>query len=648
MAEKNRTTLEIAVDDRALKGLRATFDKAFAPASVKAQLVAQEKLLLTTTRLRVELEKIAKLQRGRRGGGTAPSGGGAGGGTAPSGGGGGGTAPAGGGGGTAPATGGGAGGGGTAPGGGGSGFGRNYDRTQDRLHGRKEKEEPSFLKRTGAVALGTYLGNKASNAGSAAASGSGVVSGLARGLIPFFGEALGSAIDHASSLAEKAAGIDAARAGAFGQTGMTGGQYPGMAGLGIGPSEAVGMAASVARESGMRGDDARLPGLVKGATRLERATGIKSAPLVGAMQTAGGSSDLAGKVLTSAITAALDTGMRKSKLPDLVASIASEIAELRSKGMQVDPDGMSKAMRTMGAVTGMKGEPIEHMAKTAMDTLRGAGGQQGFMAALAMNTAMKTGKSPYEAAMDLQEHPEKYLGEIMKEVNARGGTAEGRAMAYKEWMPDLSNREALAMAKGTVPDRLSTPTTAGYDYVGGELGKNKPGLAANQAGIEATEIAGGYEVAKPMFHVKHLETEIGIKAAKYAAPIAEQGAKKLTEYGAAFSKGPEAVLALVGSDIKSLFSGLMNIGADIAKSVSDALSNVKWGEVFSIMATDFKSMMSEIMDWFHSGNANMHRGPHGEAIPDFAAGGPVSMMQRDTRMPSRDGVIDARYQLGVG
>jgi hypothetical protein len=92
----------------------------------------------------------------------------------------------------------------------------------------------------------------------------------------------------------------------------------------------------------------------------------------------------------------------------------------------------------------------------------------------------------------------------------------------------------------------------------------------------------------------------------------------------------------------------MNIGADIAKSVSDALSNVKWGEVFSIMATDFKSMMSEIMDWFHSGNANMHRGPQGEAIPDFAAGGPVSMMQRDTRMPSRDGVIDARYQLGVG
>jgi len=647
MTDKNRTTLEIAVDDRALKGLRATFDRAFAPASVRAQLVAQEKLLKTTTRLRMELERIAKLQG--RTGGAAPAGGGGG-----DGGGGGGTAPAGGGG-TAP----GGGGGGTAPGGGGGGggggFGRRVDRAMDRVHGRKQEKEPSFLNRTGATALGTFVGQRAAHAGTAAASGSGLVSGLARGLIPFVGEALGAAIDHAASLAEKAAAIDAARAGVFAQTGMTGGQYPGMARLGIGPSEAVGMAASVARESGMRGDDARLPDQIMRSTLLERATGIKSAPLFGAMETAGGSAALSENVLTTAITVALDTGMRKSKLPDLVDRIASGITELRTKGMQIDPEGMSNAMRIMGAVTGMQGEPVEHMAKTAMDTLRGVGGQQGFMAALAMNTAMKSGKSPYEAAMDLQENPEKYLGEIMKEVNARGGTAEGRAMAFKQWMPDLSDREALSMAQGTVPDKLKPDSEAGYDYVGGELNKYKPGWASTKAGIEQKEVSAGYKVAGDMFAVKETETALGIKAAKYAAPIADAGAKKVNEYGDAFTKGPEAVLTLIGSDIKSMFSGLLNIGADVAKAVSEALSGIEWGPVFKLMGEDFKAMLDKVMTVFNfRGAATGPAVPGGTpgtgggplSVPDPTYGG-VGAFNGVMRLPERGGTRPL-YELGVG
>jgi hypothetical protein len=301
--EKHKTVLEIAVEDRLLRRFGDTLKRVFSTEPIERHRRAQESLGKQLEKNKRTADTAARggAQRDPRTGQfVAGSGGGSGpGGTA-------GRAP------PPPRGGGGGGGGQRQP----LGFG-------------------GTALATGVGFMGGQMIGRGGAGMAAMARGQGATAG-ALGAIPVAGGFLSAAYQGAEALAGQSIAQGQAQAMTAGQTGMGNVGAMGMAKYGINRQQLPGKLAALAQQSGLRGED--LEAMAPEALRTEALTGISGGAMIGAAGAAGGdvSPEQAHTMTMDAISAGMDAGFRDAKLGQFIQSIASDIEQMRSRGIMID------------------------------------------------------------------------------------------------------------------------------------------------------------------------------------------------------------------------------------------------------------------------------------------------------------------------
>jgi hypothetical protein len=286
---RHRTVVEIGVDDREVRGLGQTMERAFSTRTVEAfersierTGRAMEKLTQAQARLIQQMARMEQAVARQERGPGAPAG-----------------AP----------------GGPGAPGGaggarrGGGGFGGTF----------------------GGSFAGTAAANLLTRAGGMAgamAQPQGFVGQMVSG-IPYIGPALGGAANAVQQLYGEFASRQIARSRAFGVTGIgggAGGGYGGLAGVGtrygIGPTEFPGTLAGLSQQTGMRG--AELAGAVPSLLRMQQTMGFGNiASIVGGAGAAGGTGEDVYSIILDAVTSGVQAGFREGRLDQFFQQFAA-------------------------------------------------------------------------------------------------------------------------------------------------------------------------------------------------------------------------------------------------------------------------------------------------------------------------------------
>lgn len=472
----------------------------------------------------------------------------------------------------------------------------------------------------GGVMLGNYA-SRAGGMGAAVMGGEGVTERFLGG-IPLFGQAMGAAVGAARRYAQEFISFRQSVVGTVGRTGFA----PGTGGEGLGrygfmPSELPQRFAGIAEASRMRGEGLREFG--REALIRERRFGIgaeSSAKLAGAIGvgTQGVDATRAQAAVQNAIKTGVAAGFRISDLGDVIDDIASDISQLRSKGIMVD-DASMMTLRAMFGATGkesLQGAAATSAAKAAEDVLRSAPERGDFGAALAMQLARKGGKTPYEAFEMLEKSPQELVPEFIKAITGMGGTEEAQAFGLRSaFQGKIGYRQARELIQASQAGTLSPEQIeTAFGKRTGELGEAAGVAEAQMGGAPATAAAmeakrlgyGGQAVAAiQQLQTQELElAELGVTIGKDIAKISAETIKwvnilkdrgvqgVISELGAIGEKPKRFVDVEPGAaipqedlqdrmiDLKNAIEGLTNafnsyVGA--AKSVGNTVTDVLEG-----------------------------------------------------------------------
>lgn len=496
-----KTTIELKVDDRDVRNLNKTVSRAFDEKSVKDFERAVERSSRAMAILATASTRAAKANYTAMGVGIGRGGG--------SGGGGGGI---------------GGGGGDTrelissireltavmranGPGGGGGG------------------KEESFLKRTGATALGTYLGNRVSQVGGAlggSVGGSGMTASIANA-IPLIGPAISGAINGIKSIYGEFVQQQTSQAQAIGTTGRDLGRFRGPAqSFGLDAGQAPGVLSEFSQQSQLTGRALTNQFATK-ALEYKMLGGIGNASsIVGAANTSGGKAENPERLMAQAVSAGIRAGIKDSKLSDYMGQVAGWTEQTRANGFNIAPESVLQMIEGYSKV-GLRGEAAIRSALSAAEALRtaGKGSSPSDMMAL-MGAGYGGGKSYYEARGALEKSPEKVLPQIMK-MMGQGGSTEGRMHMMEMMMPQLFGSMSVEnlekMANGDFSgfgDTLGTGESAGFMRGRGQF-RGKFGTAAHEAGVR--NVRAGQGGAPEVVDASHKIDKADLEAMKLMAPI---------------------------------------------------------------------------------------------------------------------------------
>lgn len=527
--------------------------------------------------------------------------------------------------------------------------------------GRDRQREPmGFFGTAAATGAGFVAGQAVSGASrgmAGIAGGYGATAG-ALGAIPLVGPALAAAWGAAEQLADAAISFGQATAGAAGITGL--GKFPaqrGLTELGIGRSELPGRMTALGQQSGLRGGE--LQRLGPGAMTLEALTGIRAGGMASALGTAGGSgsAERTFEMVNKAITSGMDAGFREGRLGQFVQDIATNIEQMRNRGMRIDPEGMPALVRLLGTrgMESLRAEAGMAAAQGMRAQVSSAGDRGDFYGALALEAVMgdinpetKKRYTPYEASLALEENPEKFIPKILDMIGSMGGDEQGKAMALRQFMPNLSKRQALELARTAQQggmaagfDAQSDVPDKAVDFVKEQRRATEDAFktAAAAAGLEDRRIGEGGKVVGDVLRVRGKETSMAGRAAPIGAGAADMMSGVLDRYSKAIASGDmDQILGVVMQDMSSMFDKIQEAFMHAADALVDKLTkgtigsaqelggeanrliNTAGGREQSLDAV--VSLLKAIVDWLNKISAQFG----GPRVEDVAKAGAAAAM----------------------
>lgn len=454
-----KTTIEVGVDDREIRGLDQTLHRAFDPqlvASFERMLErtnrSMERMVKTSERMSATLRRIAgeapplpPSVRARRGGGGGAGGGGFGGAAGAAGGGGG---------------------GGTA----GAALTSAISQLTQAVNRMGSQKQPGFLNRTLSTGFGTAMGmgmagragNAAANVAAGAAQGEGVIQRAVAG-VPYIGPFVGSALGGVQNYYQQHVQYQQQRAqavGTLGRSSLPQGQF---LRYGLDPGQAFGAAAPMAQAAGLSGADADAD-FFRTGLGLEKLGGVRTAPSVvraaGVGRQSMGGMDFAppgqtsSRLMLQAVSAGIETGVRKSRLGEFVQNAASILEQGRMKGINFELSqvlGLSRGLSGLGSEFG--GERSMSAAQRIIPAMQNFTPSGDFRSlAMLMGGGFgrgEGGKSYSEARLALEKDPSGSFTRMQNQIRTMaGGDPKLAGEIWDMYFSQMAGSYSQAMALG--------------------------------------------------------------------------------------------------------------------------------------------------------------------------------------------------------
>lgn len=339
------------------------------------------------------------------------------------------------------------------------------------------------------TAVGTFLGNTMSHA--AAMPGravnyaaqnapirEGFISGMLSG-IPYIGPVFGGAASAAQGYYADHVAQQQARARAFGGTGV-GAYSRGMkqAGMryGLGPSELPGVLQELAGASGVTG--AGLGERLPFALRMQHMAGVGIGASGGFMEASsmlGSRSSQHEQQRTEEMLATgLAMGIREAHLGEFLQQMAGSLNQMHSRGIMLAPEALAGMAHGIGAATrgarSFRGAAGQQAALGLTQMTQGLGERESMLDMLAVQQAGygQGGQGYWQSLMRLEENPNEVLSGLLGRVRGWGGDSEADRGAraatlynsFRQAGGQLSRRQAYELA-GLDSSQLSQFTGAG-------------------------------------------------------------------------------------------------------------------------------------------------------------------------------------------
>lgn len=407
---------------------------------------------------------------------------------------------------------------------------RSQQRQRD--DNRRQRDEDKRSRERGGGAGGTMLGTLGAHAvmrGNQLAGqmpyNEGFLSQMLSA-IPILGPAFGGAVGGAMSFWQSHAAQQIARTRAFGSTGLGGRAYGSQArggqglasmgvGFGYGPSELPGVLAGLGQASGMRGS--ALGGIAPRALALQAlggldmgATGsIANSVLAGTHGSSGlanmDAEDRTQTIITEAVAAGIMGGLREGRIGEALQQIGAAVTGMRSQGIMLDVGETLALMRGLGQMGGaFSGEAGVGAAQSITRGFAGAADREGVLSALAIRNRMQTTGEDYETAgRAIESNPVAAFRSVMSTLGQFRGTRGYETMLRNQFermgisisrgqahqLSNMSDDQLSAMS-GSTPGAESVVSdflTSRNEEVRGVLGtaRGEAGYEAQRAGIGA-------------------------------------------------------------------------------------------------------------------------------------------------------------------
>lgn len=273
--------------------------------------------------------------------------------------------------------------------------------------------------------------------------------------IPYLGPALGGVMNAANQYYNMYAGYSMQRAAA---AGVTGGAVaaPGLTRLGMALPQQMQFMQQLAQQSGRRGRS--LSAIASHEGELARYMGFHAGgTYIGGLEAGGmGPREDASTLLSEAIAVGLARGVREARIDQYLQATAQFAEQARTSGINLNPQAIETMMMQLpgGRGSGFRGRAGQQAALGIAQGLRGAGQGSDAFSFLAMRAAGYTGRegglSFMQAQLRLEEQPQEVFAVMMREMLARGGDPEAVAAFIQQGARglgiQLSTRQALSLA----------------------------------------------------------------------------------------------------------------------------------------------------------------------------------------------------------
>lgn len=552
---RHRTTIEVDVDDRAVRQLGQELERAIDPSHMAAFERSVERSNRAIERLTRATERMTRassaLARATIGGG--------------------------------------------GPGGGG-GVGR--------------PRGPGFIGRTAATALGTALGQGAvggrgarlAQMAGAPAGGEGFLGGMFN-MIPYAGPVLGAAIQGAQQYYGQYIAAQQARYGAFGATGVTPGGLVGgdLRRAGYGPLAQPGILSQMAQQTGRTGsaaglgDRTGLEGIVGGGARFQRALGVNPAAILRGAEVQGSVDDAPGLMMDT-MARVIEMGFRRSGWAQAVEGLSDLIGSMQRQGIQIDARSMLGLYAGLAAardpqgnqLPGLRGQAGAAFAQTVMQAGQNvAQGNRSFD--FLMLQAAGGGRGGSRTLMQARVFGEQHGGEVfynlLERLQGMGGanTAAGRQqLAYY-----LSENLGISADLATQLSQLDPEQIQAMRAASAQEGRGRGGVAdflareeariagpaeavETEAGLEAQRVDVGAIVSRRVQRIQRAEIALVQVFMPRALDLVNAVMDVAERLRAAFQEGgTAAVLAEAAQMMTALASGIATIAGGAVGSIAD-------------------------------------------------------------------------------
>lgn len=464
--------------------------------------------------------------------------------------------------------------------------------------------QTGFLRQVGATAVGGlisrslgprgYAGRAVSAAGGPA-GGEGFLPGMFQ-MIPYAGPVLGAAIQGAQQYYQQHIAVQQARMSAFGGTGIA---EPGgrlgrhLMGLGYGPSAQPGVIGQMAQASGRSGDALRqiMTG-DQGASSFDRFMGVNPGAIFRGSEVQGDQDDPMG-LMTETVASAIEIGFRRTDLNQAVQGLSSVIGELQTSGVQMDPRSLLGFYRGLGqsGAAGLRGEAGASFAQRFTQQA-GQTGQGNTSFDYLMLQAAGGGRGGSRSLMGARVFAEQQGGQVffnlMENLLSRtqtSGDREALGFYLSESMgipADLAMQLAsmdpstiASMREAAANQNVGRDQLSGFlqDQMGAAAGPR--GSTAREAGLEAQRVGIGGRVAESIQRIQDAEINLVQQFMPAALGLVTGTMRAAQELITAFEEGGvAAVLTKISSMMGDMVGAAGGMVGAAAGQTFRAIGNV--------------------------------------------------------------------------
>lgn len=364
--------------------------------------------------------------------------------------------------------------------------------------------------------------------------------GQAMSGIPIIGPALGAIVSAIQQFSAYRSAMDATYSQGYGRTGlsqMSPHARAAFADIGVSEDQAAGQIGSLSSAGKLGGRE--LDSILPYAARLQGEGGVdlgQTGALLGGARTgtnASQSEQDMHELLEDAVDSGMQSGLRHQQIGEYLERMGGTLHELRSRGFMVDPRSLT-ALTRFNAQSGLTGDRAVNAAISMSAGVGKANRGTGLLSQLSMEVAgLGQGRTQAQATRYLQTHQGEVTQGVIQRFRDSPGSVEDRALAMVNAFAgtyDISQEDAENLIRGGRLDgNLDTSRGAVHDRVAGSLlasrraaGSTRVGARAD-AGLQNERIGVGSEVAGVQRQLTHAELHLARMGAHRIAPLAERG-----------------------------------------------------------------------------------------------------------------------------